>query len=106
MDTPESLPAAVYMIWWSALAIVLFVMVPIAVFLLSRTLRAARSVQTYMEDMLTAGIGIAGNTGAIPALNETIETAGALVACAGQIKGNSGEIVKILGGRAAQGEAR
>ncbi len=85
MDTPESLPTAVYVIWWIALAIVLFVLVPVAVHLLSRALRAARSIQTYMEEMLAAGVGIAGNTGAIPALDETIETAGSLVSCADQI---------------------
>ena len=106
MDTPESLPTAAYVIWWIALAIVLFVLVPVAVHLLSRALRAARSIQTYMEEMLAAGVGIAGNTGAIPALGETIETAGSLVSCADQIKANSGEIVEILGGRAVQEEAR
>ena len=47
----ESLPTAVYAIWWTSLVIVAVVVVPLAIGLLHRTLRAAQSIQRYLDEM-------------------------------------------------------
>lgn len=99
------LPTAVYIIWWLAIIIVVVAIVPLAVSLLRRTLAGAQSIQGYMEEMLAAGVQIAGHTSAVEALKDTIDTAGTMVGVAGNLKENSGEIVGILGERAA-GEAK
>ena len=65
-------------IWAVTLAIVAIIIVPLALSLLSRALTAARNIEAYMADMLTAGVGIAGNTAAIPALDATLATAAAM----------------------------
>lgn len=95
-------PTAVYVIWWVAIAIVVLVVVPLAVYLLRRALGAAWSIQGYMDEMLGAGVQIAGHTGAVTALNDTIGTATTMVEVAGGLKGNTGEIVRVLGERAAR----
>jgi len=65
-------------IWIITLLIVLFVIVPLAVSLLRRTLQAARNIETYFRDMKEAGLRIAEHTAAVPALDQTIETAVAM----------------------------
>lgn len=65
-------------IWAVTLVIVAVVIVPLALSLLGRALAAARNIEGYMKDMLTAGVGIAGNTAAIPALDTTLATAAAM----------------------------
>ncbi len=98
----EGLPTMVYAIWWTVLGIVALVVVPLAVGLLHRTLRAAQSIRRYLAEMLTAGVGIAGNTGAISALNDTIGTAGTLLTTAGNIKEHTGIIATVLSERATK----
>lgn len=68
-----------YWIWAATLAIITFVVVPLAVYLLHRALKAARAIELYTREMLEAGVGIANNTAAVPALEETLKTAGSLV---------------------------
>ena len=92
----------VHIIWAATLALVVVVIVPLAVLLLQRTLRAALSIRRYLDEMLAAGIGIAGNTSAIPALDETIGVAGAMVEVAGGIKSHTATIAEVLATRAAQ----
>mgnify|MGYP001806624763 FL=1 len=65
-------------IWAVTLVIVAVVIVPLALSLLGRALAAARNIEGYMKDMRTAGVGIAGNTAAIPALDTTLATAAAM----------------------------
>ncbi|WP_137125077.1 hypothetical protein [Roseomonas sp. HF4] len=65
-------------IWAVTLVIVAVVIVPLALSLLGRALTAARNIEGYMQDMLTAGVGIAGNTAAIPALDTTLATTAAM----------------------------
>ena len=101
----EGLPTAVYAIWWTVLVVVAVVVVPLAVGLLHRTLRAAQSIRRYLDEMLKAGLGIAANTGAISTLNDTIGTAGALLATAGNIKQLTGTIATVLSERATQGRS-
>ena len=93
----------VHVIWAATLALVVVVIVPLAVLLLHRTLRAALSIRRYLDEMLAAGVGIAGNTSAIPALDETISVAGTMVEVAGSIKSHTGTIAQVLATRAAQG---
>lgn len=97
---------AVHMIWLATLVVVVVAVVPLAVALLHRTLRAAWSIRRYLDEMLAAGVGIAGHTASITALDETIKTAGSMVDVAGAIKKHSGAIVNVLAGRAARGSVK
>ena len=72
-------------IWAATLLVVAIVIVPLAVSLLRRALGAARSIEAYMADMLAAGVGIAGHTAAIPALDVTLATAAAMAPVAADI---------------------
>ena len=96
---------AVHVIWAVTLAIVVIVVVPLAILLLHRTLKAAMSIRRYLDEMLAAGVGIAGHTSAIPALDETIKVAGSMVEVAGGIKSHTGTIASVLATRAAGGTA-
>lgn len=82
----------VYWIWGVTLAIITFVVVPLALYLLHRTLKAARSIDRYARESLAAGIGIATNTSAIPALEKTLATAGSLVEASKLLKARAEEI--------------
>lgn len=101
-----TLPTAVYAIWWTVLLVVVVVIVPLAIVLLHRTLRAALSIKRYLAEMLDAGVGIAGNTASIAALNDTIGVAGGMLKTAGALKEHSGTIASVLSQRAASGGAR
>lgn len=96
---------AVEWIWALTLGLVIVVIVPLAIALLHRTFHAAWSIRTYLREMLRAGVGIAGNTASVSALNDTIKTAGVLVATAGSIKQHSGTIASVLSTRASRGTA-
>ncbi len=91
---------AVEWVWAVTLAIVIVVIVPLAIILLHRTFHAAWSIRAYLREMLRAGVGIASNTASVSALNDTIKTAGMLVATAGNIKQHSGTIASVLSARA------
>lgn len=105
MDLTPTLPTVVYVIWWATLLLITLVVVPLAVILLHRTLRAAISIRRYLTEMLQAGVGIATNTQSISALNDTLSVAGGLVSTAGSIKEHSGTIAHVLSTRAMQGGA-
>jgi hypothetical protein len=94
MDTVE-------IIWAATLLLVGVVIVPLAVLLLHRTLRAAISIRRYLDEMLAAGVGIAGNTASIKALDDTLGVAASMVTVAGDIKSHSGTIASVLATRAA-----
>src|SRR6185436_17183313 len=83
--SPSTVPHAVYTIWWIGLLVTLVVFVPLAVYLLHRTWRAARSIQWYAAEALTAAAGIAGNTKYVPALDDTIGVASQMLGVAGGI---------------------
>jgi hypothetical protein len=86
---------AVYWIWGATLAIITFVVVPLALYLLQRTLKAARSIERYARESLTAGVGIATNTSAIPALEQTLATAGSLIEASKALKTRGDEIGSV-----------
>ena len=91
---------AVYVIWWIVL-IVAILAVPVLVILLHRTWRAARSIERYFAEMKEAGRGIAGHTGHIEALEETIGVAGSMLEVAGAIDQHAETIETTLAARAA-----
>jgi len=78
-------PAAVYSIWCAGLVLTLVVLVPLAVYLLHRTWRTARSIQRYAAETLAAARGVAHNTARLPALDDTIIVAGDVLAGAGAV---------------------
>lgn len=99
----STLPTGVYIIWVATLALVALLIVPLAVVLLHRTARAAWSIRRYLREMLEAGVGIAGHTASIAALNDTIATAGTMVDTAGRIRQHSEAAAAVLAARAARG---
>ena len=94
------MPTTVFVLWWIALGLTLLVFVPISVHLLHRTWLAARSIQRYAAEALTAAAGIAGNTKYIPALDTTIVVGGAMVVVAGQIAAKLDTAATVLAQRA------
>jgi len=86
---------AAYWIWGTTLAIVTFVVVPLALHLLHKTLKAAMSIERYARESLTAGVGIANNTAAIPALEATLATAGSLIEATKLLKDRADDIGSI-----------
>jgi uncharacterized membrane protein YoaK (UPF0700 family) len=83
---------AVLWIWGLTLAVITFVIVPLAVTLLRRASRASRSIAYYAQEMLAAGASIAGHTANVKALEATLATAGQLVAASGQLGDAAGRI--------------
>lgn len=98
-DTAIFAPA-VYTIWWIGLIVTLVVFVPLAVVLLHRTWRAARSIQLYAREALEAAGGIAGNTQHIPGLDATIEVAGQMLNVAGDVGNKLDTVANVLAERA------
>lgn len=88
--------------WWTALIIVIL-LVPVAVLLLHRTLRAALSIRRYLAEMEAAGARIAANTRATAALADTRETAGRMGDTAGGIQRGANELTTTLTDRANKG---
>ena len=87
-------------IWWTGLILTLVAFVPLAVYLLHRTWRAARSIQSYAREALTAAAGIAGNTQHIPALDATLSTAGQMLATAVEVDKKLATIATVMAQRA------
>ena len=98
-DAP-AFPPLLFQIWWIGLVVTLVVFVPLAVALLHRLWRAARSIQLYARDALAAANGIAGNTAQIGALDETIRIAGGMLAAASAIEEKLQAATGILARRA------
>ena len=87
-------------IWIALLAVIAVVIVPLAVGLLRRALNAARNIEGYLADMLTAGVGVAGNTAAVPTLDQTIDWAVAMKPVADGIEAKTGAVATLLAKRA------
>jgi hypothetical protein len=95
-------PDAVFWIWGITLGVITFVVVPLALYLLHRALRAARSIERYTREALEAGAGIAANTAAIAALGETLAAAGSLLKAAELLKRRAAEIADAVAGPAGR----
>jgi len=100
MNPDSAMPDAVFTIWWITLIVTLVVFVPLAVYYLHRTWLAARSIQRYAGDALTAAIGIAGNTQHIPALDTTIGVATEMLGVAGAVEKKLDTVATVLAERA------
>lgn len=96
---PVEVPTAVYTIWIIVLIIAVFIILPLALYLLRRTLNAARNIEQYFAEMRDAGVGIAQNTGHISALDDTISVATQILETAGSINEHSETIKTTLAGR-------
>jgi hypothetical protein len=90
-------------IWAVTLGVVTVVIVPLAVYLLHRVLRAARSIERYTRESLAAGVGIATNTQAIAALDDTIRAASALLEAAEALKRRTAEVSDAVAGAQGKG---
>ncbi len=95
-----AVPEIVYVLWWATLVIAVVVVLPWAVYLLQRTFMAARQIERYAATALTAGVGLAGNTANIGALNSTIEAATDILGSSKAIEEHTGTIEEVLGARA------
>jgi hypothetical protein len=62
-------------LWWGMIAATVAVVVPLALFLLTRALSAARQIERYTADILEHGVGIAVNTSDATALKQTLALA-------------------------------
>ena len=98
----EALPVAALWICGITLLIIALVIVPLAILLLHRTLQNARSIEHYLAGMREAGAGVADQTAAIPALDQTLETAVAMIGVAASLERRSGAVAAILAGRAGR----
>ncbi len=95
-------PTAVYVIWIIMLVIAVLVILPLVVYLLQRTLTAARNIERYLAEMRDAGVGIANNTHHIKDLDDTIAVATQLLSTAESIKAHTGAIGSALTERVAK----
>lgn len=93
---PSAVPDAVSVIWWAGLLVTLVVFVPLAVYLLHRTWRSARSIQRYAAETLRAARGIARNTANITALDTTIAVAGDMLVAAGAAERKLDTVATVL----------
>jgi hypothetical protein len=93
-------------LWDIALFIVIAVIVPLVLFRAAALVRAARAIAIEFKVTLAAAGGVARNTQPTSAaLDQTIQTAGAILGSAGQINEHSTAIESLLRQRAAA-EAR
>jgi hypothetical protein len=91
---------AVLWVWGITVAAIAIVIVPLAVYLLHRTLTASRSIERYLRESLEAGRGIAANTEAVTALEETIAIASSLLGTTRKIQQHTAAIPGALRGTA------
>lgn len=90
------------LILWTILLVVTVLLLPLIVSLLHRTWVASRNIERYFKEMLEAGLGVAGNTDHIKALDDTISVAGGMLEVAGKIDENANTIKEVLADRAAK----
>ena len=90
---------ALYVLWIILLVVTVLVL-PFIVSLLNKVLVSARNIERYFREMLEAGVGIAGNTEHIKALNSTIEVASNILTVAGDINDHSAALGGALKSRA------
>ncbi len=95
------MPTIVYILWIVVLVVALLLF-PFIVRLLHKTFMAAKNIERYLREMKEAGLGIAGNTAYIPALDSTIEVAVDILDSAGKINSNAETIETVMADRAAK----
>ena len=95
------MPQAVFVLW-TILLVVTVLLLPFIVHLLHRTWKASRSIERYFKEMLEAGLGVAGNTEHIKALDDTISVASGMLEVAGDINSHAETIKVTLADKAAK----
>ncbi len=90
------IPIAVYVIWWATLIVAVVIVLPLAVYLLHRALMAARQIERYAALALEGGVGIAGNTENIAALEGTISVATGILETTQSIEEHTGTIEEVF----------
>ncbi|MEO7907012.1 MAG: hypothetical protein ABIT06_08570 [Saprospiraceae bacterium] len=95
------MPPIVYTLWIIVL-VVAVLLLPFIIRLLHKTLIAARNIERYLREMKEAGLGIAGNTAHITALDSTINVAVDILDSAGKINTNAETIKGVMADRAAK----
>jgi DNA-binding phage protein len=95
------MPQAVFILW-TILLVVTVLLLPFIVYLLHKTWKASRSIERYFKEMLEAGLGVAGNTEHVKALDDTIAVASGMLAVAGDINQHAETIKVTLAGKAAK----
>ena len=68
------MPQAVFILW-TILLVVTVLLLPFIIYLLHTTWKASKSIERYFKEMLEAGLGVAGNTEHVKALDDTIAVA-------------------------------
>lgn len=97
---PALFPPAVFTIWWAGLIVTLGLFVPLSLFLLHRTWKAARAIERYAAETLTAAAGIVANTRNIAALDATVGVATQMLGGAGAAAQKLDTIANVLAERA------
>lgn len=95
------MPQAVFVLW-TILLVVTVLLLPFIVHLLHKTWKASRNIERYFKEMLDAGLGIAGNTDHIKALDDTISVASGMLEVAGGINEHAETIKVTLADKAAK----
>ena len=95
------MPTIVYILWIVVLAVAL-ILFPFIVRMLHKTFKSAKNIERYLREMKEAGMGIAGNTAHITALDSTITVAVDILDSAGKINSNAETIEVTLADRAAK----
>ena len=91
----------VYILWIVVLAVAL-ILFPFIIRLLHKTFMAAKNIERYLREMKQAGLGIAGNTAHITALDSTITVAVDILDSAGKINSNAETIETVMADRSAK----
>ena len=91
-------------IWLITVLLIALVIVPVAISLLSKTLKHAKSIERYLSDMLNAGVPIVSHTAAIPAVDDLIVVAKKLKANVEPIESGTGSLAELLVQRANGGK--
>ncbi len=95
------MPQTVYILWIVVLAVAL-ILFPFIIRLLHKTFMAAKNIERYLREMKEAGMGIAGNTAHITALDSTITSAVDILDSAGKINSNAETIETVMADRSAK----
>ena len=95
------MPQTVYILWIVVLAVAL-ILFPFIVRLLHKTFMAAKNIERYLREMKEAGMGIAGNTAHVTALDSTITVAVDILDSAGKINSNAETIETVMADRSAK----
>lgn len=93
------MPSPVWTIWTVGLVVTLAVWVPVAIYSLHRTWRAAQSIRTYAAEALQAAAGIVEHTKPIAALGTTIDVATDMVGTASAVAQKLEAIAGLLASR-------